>query len=577
MRKNIKSFTAATLVATLALGSSLAVLADNSNSGNMETQAGTLEGHVTKSVTNVLLPVTTAGSDVTYNASVFNYTIDPERLVQETDGAKYGDADFPKTNDTGVYFLTGQREAAYTEVTGLTAFAAGTDYYTKDADTYTKNTAGFDATKTYYTKTETYSGAIGLTEFAEGITYYTKEGETYTKVESETSFDENEEYYTKTETYSEATGLTDFVSGTEYYTKNDDHYTKVADNATFASGTTYYTYRGAGNIYSNESGELKVINKSSHAINLTVKAEAVSATTDIALTSKDNIATSQTPALYLGLKVNAENAIAITKDTAAEKTVSIAGKPNNFKTKVNNNAYEYSVLTLEEYQALAGNSSKTEIEWDSATFKLEGDVTNKTVESTTTAPKIKVTWSWVDPAAAKTVTFDSNGGSTVQSQSVTSGAKATEPTAPTKEGFTFVGWYSDEDLETEFDFDTAITADTTLYAKWEKSYDVTADNLAVTWSGLENNLIFTVDLDSFDATAIADIGIAYKGNQFECNGTWNNNKTLSTGGFVEISSDSITINTTAAEYLFDGNASGTVYVKLTTSNGDITKEVVVSK
>ena len=491
MRKNIKSFTAATLVATLALGSSLAVLADNSNSGNMETQAGTLEGHVTKSVTNVLLPVTTAGSDVTYNASVFNYTIDPERLVQETDGAKYGDADFPKTNDTGVYFLTGQREAAYTEATGLTAFAAGTTYYTKDGDGYTE----------------------------------------------------------------------------------------VTDGTTFASGTTYYTYRDAGNIYGNESGELKVINKSSHAINLTVKAEAVSATTDIALTSKDNIATSQTPALYLGLKVNAENAIAITKDTAAEKTVSIAGKRANFKTDVNQsgNGYEYRVLTLDEYKALAGNSSKTEIEWDSATFKLEGDVTNKTVESTTTAPKIKVTWSWVDPAAAKTVTFNSNGGSTVQSQSVTSGAKATEPTAPTKEGFTFVGWYSDGDLETEFNFDTAITADTTLYAKWEKSYDVTADNLAVTWSDLENNLIFTVDLDSFDATAIADIGIAYKGNQFECNGTWNNNKTLSTGGFVEISSDSITINTTAAEYLFDGNASGTVYVKLTTSAGDITKEVVVSK
>ena len=65
-----------------------------------------------------------------------------------------------------------------------------------------------------------------------------------------------------------------------------------------------------------------------------------------------------------------------------------------------------------------------------------------------------------------TVTFDSNGGSTVASQSVVEGYKAIEPTAPTKSGYTFGGWYSDAGLTLRFSFNTPITANITLYARW---------------------------------------------------------------------------------------------------------------
>ncbi|WP_027085625.1 InlB B-repeat-containing protein [Cohnella panacarvi] len=65
------------------------------------------------------------------------------------------------------------------------------------------------------------------------------------------------------------------------------------------------------------------------------------------------------------------------------------------------------------------------------------------------------------------VTFDSNGGSPVTSKTVTYGSTVTEPdTVPTKTGYTFAGWYADGDLETAFDFDSAIEDHTTLYAKW---------------------------------------------------------------------------------------------------------------
>lgn len=65
------------------------------------------------------------------------------------------------------------------------------------------------------------------------------------------------------------------------------------------------------------------------------------------------------------------------------------------------------------------------------------------------------------------VSFNSMGGSVVQSQSVADGELATEPSAPTKTGFTFGGWYSDLDLTVAWDFSTdTVDSDMMLYAKW---------------------------------------------------------------------------------------------------------------
>ena len=67
-----------------------------------------------------------------------------------------------------------------------------------------------------------------------------------------------------------------------------------------------------------------------------------------------------------------------------------------------------------------------------------------------------------------TVTFVSNGGSDVQSQTVKEGEKATKPSPdPTRSGFTFDAWYKEAALTAEWNFNSDIvTADVTLYAKW---------------------------------------------------------------------------------------------------------------
>lgn len=67
------------------------------------------------------------------------------------------------------------------------------------------------------------------------------------------------------------------------------------------------------------------------------------------------------------------------------------------------------------------------------------------------------------------VYFDADGGSTVERQSIKKGTKAFEPEEPTKEGYTFLGWFTAKGADaTEWDFATTVEKTTTLYAHWEK-------------------------------------------------------------------------------------------------------------
>ena len=73
---------------------------------------------------------------------------------------------------------------------------------------------------------------------------------------------------------------------------------------------------------------------------------------------------------------------------------------------------------------------------------------------------------------AYTVTFQSEGGSEVASQ-IRANTPAARPADPTKEGYTFIGWYNGE---SEWDFETPVTAVLTLTAKWQiNRYTITFD------------------------------------------------------------------------------------------------------
>ena len=93
---------------------------------------------------------------------------------------------------------------------------------------------------------------------------------------------------------------------------------------------------------------------------------------------------------------------------------------------------------------------------------------------------------WIEIAKPTyTVSFNSNGGNSVSSQTIEEGQTAAQPINPTRSGYDFSGWYSDSGLTQSFNFNTAITNNITLYAKWTQ----VINNYTVTFNTMGGNSI----------------------------------------------------------------------------------------
>lgn len=101
------------------------------------------------------------------------------------------------------------------------------------------------------------------------------------------------------------------------------------------------------------------------------------------------------------------------------------------------------------------------------------------------------------------VMFDSQGGTAVAQQTVDNNGTATEPTAPTRTGYTFGGWYTDSQCNdgTAYNFSTAVTQNLTLYAKWTltpftittpESFEATVNGSAATTATIGQTVTLTI-------------------------------------------------------------------------------------
>ncbi len=116
-----------------------------------------------------------------------------------------------------------------------------------------------------------------------------------------------------------------------------------------------------------------------------------------------------------------------------------------------------------------------------------------------------------------TVTFDSKDGTEVAAVEINKGDTVTKPTDPTREGYTFLGWFKG-DSETAFDFTTPIEADLTLTAKWEKVTedsdqgdendvsDETTYRITVNEEGAENATVSATEAKAGDEVTITPTG-----------------------------------------------------------------------
>ena len=123
---------------------------------------------------------------------------------------------------------------------------------------------------------------------------------------------------------------------------------------------------------------------------------------------------------------------------------------------------------------------------------------NRTIEFDFTKPitgdtKVYAKWTANDYE----VRFITEHGNAPTSQNVQYNGTADDPGTLTEEGYTFIGWYTDETYTKEFDFTKPITSNTTVYAKWEKNAPVLPDTYALNVSGA------FVYVDGVDVTAAA--------------------------------------------------------------------------
>ena len=156
-------------------------------------------------------------------------------------------------------------------------------------------------------------------------------------------------------------------------------------------------------------------------------------------------------------------------------------------------------------------------------------------------------------ATTYTVRFNLNyAGSINTTQSVTSGNAVSEPEVPTRDGYTFGGWYTDENCTAAYIFSTSVTANIILYAKWTE--------VITTWTALSEKLNGVLNKDvgdiyisgEFDVTSeitfsgTANIISTGTGATFTRSGS-------STDDFFYLNPDSLTFKgSESAPIVFDG-------------------------
>lgn len=124
-------------------------------------------------------------------------------------------------------------------------------------------------------------------------------------------------------------------------------------------------------------------------------------------------------------------------------------------------ASETSLLIASGGEYTITDSDMSKLSSDSADYVLAP------TESNTVVMKI-----------GRTIIFDANGhGTAPAAQVVPDGGKATSPADPTADGWAFKGWYTEQECTTGYNFDSTVTKNITLYAKWEaNTYTVTVQD-----------------------------------------------------------------------------------------------------
>lgn len=141
------------------------------------------------------------------------------------------------------------------------------------------------------------------------------------------------------------------------------------------------------------------------------------------------------------------------------------------------NTYDYTVRHIKQLPDGSYDEANAEVETLSGKFEALAAVTAKDYGShyptnnADTKQIIKIeeglTIDVKYDLDKHTLTFETNGGSAINPITVRHGNAVARPADPTKDKYTFIGWYADPEFTEEYDFATVLEADKTIYAKFE--------------------------------------------------------------------------------------------------------------
>lgn len=182
-----------------------------------------------------------------------------------------------------------------------------------------------------------------------------------------------------------------------------------------------------------------------------------------------------------GFALNADETIKVGQEfyaTVDSETVSVAG---GYDEEISYNLTNGKLPTGLTLNTSSGEIEGTPLEAGTFDFMITVKATKTTMSGRfpTTAEYLFDNAYTLTVEAAEvvannyTVTFDSKGGSNVANQTIVEGGKITLPENPTKEGYTFKGWYYDENCTLAADIKNEVTENQTLYAGWEKNAEPT--------------------------------------------------------------------------------------------------------
>lgn len=141
------------------------------------------------------------------------------------------------------------------------------------------------------------------------------------------------------------------------------------------------------------------------------------------------------------------------------------------------NTYDYTVRHIKQLPDGSYDEANAEVETLSGKFEALAAVTAKDygehypTNDAGTKQNIKIekglTIDVKYDLDEHTLTFETNGGSAINPVTVRHGNAVARPADPTKDKYTFIGWYADPEFTEEYDFATVLEADKTIYAKFE--------------------------------------------------------------------------------------------------------------